>query len=919
MDGTASLNSQTAPGTITIGLIEHLGDIVACEPVARYLKLNHPSVQLSWVVRSEYRELIDSNPYIDETVIVTCLTDWMKLSSHSQVDRIVDLHVNYRVCQHCRIPLVKQTGNPFVTAHDWFDYGSLLEAFSLGAGLPRLRAQPRVYLGPEHAKAIDELCLPPKYAVIHRRSNDRNKDWIDEGWFNVAQELRKLGYAVVEVGTGSVESLPQPIGDSINLCNRLPILQTAEVIRRAGFFMGVDSGPAHLANALRVPGVVLLGKLAYFDHYSPFAGFYAEGSALVKLVRNLVGNAADLRVGEVIEAVRYVAAMSECLPQDRAVPQHVHWERRAWGAPEMPQARAILDSGLFDMGWYLVHNPETERAPMHPADHYMLEGAARGLSPGSDFDFNEYQSAEHMVEQGINPVLHYLDSGVIEGRVLPISSKNSAPNAGGNSVEKPGQLLSTLLDLPAARAGYQANSPFPRTFAFYLPQFHPIMENDWAHGPGFSEWHNVIKAKPLFRGHHQPRLPGELGFYDLRSEEVLHRQIDLAQEHGISGFCFYYYHFQGRKLLYKPLANFLSSSIKAPFLCLWANENWTKRWDGGDSQVIISQTHSDEDDRLIIHNMLELFSDNRYLKIDGKPVFMVYKPQLFPEIRRTVDLWRKQIVQYGFRGIYLVMVDDWMPDAVHPRSLGFDAAYEIPSNIVPGNVMVPNLDEFEIYPGFDGRIVDYTRFSRFHMSRPVADYKRFRTVMLPWDNTARYGPRAMVQVNGQTDAYKQWLLSALLDTHRQFPPQERIVFVHSWNEWCEGTYLEPDARNGRFFLEQTREAVSLAREVIDQAGRYSLDAAVDLLNVQKAKDAGALLVMHATRMQVHYAWRDLTEERQQRVRLTAELAALRHQIALMEPRAAAESEVRARLDAVENSTSWRITGPLRRAVRLLRS
>jgi lipopolysaccharide biosynthesis protein len=118
-----------------------------------------------------------------------------------------------------------------------------------------------------------------------------------------------------------------------------------------------------------------------------------------------------------------------------------------------------------------------------------------------------------------------------------------------------------------------ARTDVPRTFAFYLPQFHPIPENDWAHGPGFSEWHNVIKARPLFRGHHQPRVPGELGFYDLRSEEVLREQMRLALEHGISGFCFYYYYFQGRKLLYKPLENFVKSDIDAPFMCLWANEN----------------------------------------------------------------------------------------------------------------------------------------------------------------------------------------------------------------------------------------------------------------------------------------------------------------------------------------------------------
>lgn len=165
--------------------------------------------------------------------------------------------------------------------------------------------------------------------------------------------------------------------------------------------------------------------------------------------------------------------------------------------------------------------------------------------------------------------------------------------------------------------------------------------------------------------------------------------------------------------------------------------------------------------------------------------------------------------------------------------------------------------------------------------------------------------------------------------HRQIPPQERIVFVHSWNEWCEGTYLEPDAKNARFFLEQTREAVSIARRAIDEVGPYGLSTAGELLKIQMAKDAGAIRVMHATRMQVHYAWRDLVDERQQRVRLSAELAALRQQIMLMKAQAAAEMDAREQLEAsemdtreqleaIQNSTSWRMTGPLRRAVRLLR-
>lgn len=221
---------------ILVGLIEHLGDIVACEPVARYLKVNFPASHIAWAVSAPFRELVDVNPFVDETVVVECLTDWMRLSKHGTHDKIVDLHVNFRVCQHCRIPLVKEVGNPFISVFQWFDYGALLEAFSIGAGLPRLSAQPTVYIQPEHVAAVDALELPKEFCVIHRDSNTAQKDWTDEGWRELCLLIRQeLKIPIVEVGAGTKKT--SPFGpDFIDLFNRIPILQTAEVIRRARFF-----------------------------------------------------------------------------------------------------------------------------------------------------------------------------------------------------------------------------------------------------------------------------------------------------------------------------------------------------------------------------------------------------------------------------------------------------------------------------------------------------------------------------------------------------------------------------------------------------------------------------------------------------------------------------------------------------------
>ena len=306
--------------------------------------------------------------------------------------------------------------------------------------------------------------------------------------------------------------------------------------------------------------------------------------------------------------------------------------------------------------------------------------------------------------------------------------------------------------------------------------------------------------------------------------------------------------------------------------------------------------------------------------VDGKPILLVYKTHLFPNIRRTAELWRDEIVKHGFPGIFLVMVDDWMSDPCRPREIGFDASYEIPSNIVTGEVLKEDTSELGLAPEFAGRIVDYPKFANFHLSRPFPDYKRFRTVMLPWDNTPRYGATAMVQLDGEGESYRLWLLEALLDTYRERPPAERIVFLHSWNEWCEGTYLEPDRKNGRFFLEQTRQAIEIARQAIGLGERLPPErVAAELLKVQRAKDAGAFQVLTAAKMQTHYAYRDLVAERDDAIRLREEVVHMRRRVELLDQEHAVVSQ-RAQdavLDVIHRSSSWKITWPLRTLVTLL--
>lgn len=934
---------------ILIGLIEHFGDIVACEPVARYLRAKYPGAYLSWAVQNSYRELVDSNPVIDETIILGCLTDWIKLCKHSLYDLVVDLHVNYRVCEQCRVPLIKEHGNPFINAYEWFDYGGLLEAFSQGAGLPKLSAQPQVYISEEQQIAVDALQLPPRYCVIHRESNSILKDWPDEKWHSLLRFLvEELNIPVVEVGSRKEKPGPLKNGEAriskdfsslvTDLINRTSLLQTAEVIRRARFYIGIDSGPAHLANAVQIPGIVLLGRHGVFRQYTPFTGFYASRSPEVRLVRNLTGMVAELAVDEVVEAANYLSRFLDERDKRTQIFADIKSAVASDGPIDAHYRRLIEDSDLFDRAWYITHHPEALASEGDPLHYFIAVGENLGHSPGPHFDATWYKTQRVDLTAIDDPLKHYLYFGRSEG-LQPCPYR---PSSVAEAPPTTGHIVSALAGLSTA-TGKSRRSPgkdesLPRIFAFYLPQFHPIADNNHGHRSGFTEWDNVIKAKPLFRGHYQPRIPGELGYYDLRSLDVMREQTRLANEHGIAGFCFYYYYFHGKRLLYKPIDNYIKSDIKAPFLFLWANENWTRRWDGGDNEVIISQNHSPEDDLIFIRDLLPVFSDERYVKIEGKPVLAIYKSQLFPDIRQSTELWRDEIAKYGFPGLYLVMVDDWSGDPIHPRELGFDASYEIPSNIVPAQVITHDTKHLGLKESFQGKIVDYRKFASFHMGRPFPEYKRFRTVMAPWDNTPRYGSQAMVQINADNDAFKLWLSQALIDTRRRYAREEQIVFLHSWNEWCEGTYIEPDGRHGRRFLEETKEVVEELQSVVAlEQGESHPEIGMYLHRLMRDKDEGAARSLQALRQQSLYLYREIERQRTQLTdcsKTIVEKEVQKDQEAVLE--AAREAAFRAGQEAAEEeairtarlaeefrqsvyqSKSWRITAPLRTVARILK-
>lgn len=356
-----------------------------------------------------------------------------------------------------------------------------------------------------------------------------------------------------------------------------------------------------------------------------------------------------------------------------------------------------------------------------------------------------------------------------------------------------------------------------RLIAFYLPQFHPIPENDAWWGKGFTEWTNVAKAQPNFAGHYQPHLPGELGFYDLRLPDVRQKQAELAAEYGIYGFCYYYYWFNGQRLLSRPLDEVIESGQPSlPFCVCWANENWTRTWDGRDHHVLMAQQYSDVNDDLFIRSLLPALADNRYIRINGKPLILIYKASLLPDPKRTTELWRTLCKQAGIGDIYLTCVQNLTKGSIviDPRSLGFDAGVEFP----PLGGGVPTMPpDSPLNPDFKGLYYDYWETAKNFISVNTPAFPWFRGVMPSWDNTARRQDAAHVFLDSSPRTYQLWLDFLIEWTVRERSGDERIVFINAWNEWAEGNHLEPDQTFGRAYLEATRATLEGAASPAGQA------------------------------------------------------------------------------------------------------
>jgi hypothetical protein len=360
-----------------------------------------------------------------------------------------------------------------------------------------------------------------------------------------------------------------------------------------------------------------------------------------------------------------------------------------------------------------------------------------------------------------------------------------------------------------------------RLIAFYLPQYHPIPENDLWWCKGFTEWTNVTRAKPLFPGHRQPNLPGDLGFYDLRVPEVRQAQADLARASGIEGFCYWHYWFgSGRRLLDRVFNEVLESGKPDfPFCLAWANETWNRVWHGQEFHVLIEQTYpGEEDHRNHFNFLLKAFRDPRYIRVDGMPLFVIYLPMELPNSKDVIALWRKLALEAGLPGLFVVGI---CSDGIPLEPLGLDARippqpetlWYLRKTGSPAPAARPPLvsriwDRVRTKLPFP-RISSYKQKVEWLVNLPPCDSKTIPCPLPNWDNTPRCGTRGHLFPDATPELYRKMLRKAIADVAGR-PPDRRLVFIKSWNEWAEGNHLEPGQRFGHEFLKVTGEEALVA-------------------------------------------------------------------------------------------------------------
>jgi glycosyltransferase involved in cell wall biosynthesis len=455
----------------------------------------------------------------------------------------------------------------------------------------------------------------------------------------------------------------------------------------------------------------------------------------------------------------------------------------------------------FDADFYADKNPDVVQAKVDMFDHFLTIGYKECRNPSASFDVKFYVQRYLNGDFSTNPFIHYWAHRNEPGIYGRPPEDEVTISRELKRYSQPGPMFEEIQHHPLPW------KPQAKLLAYYLPQFHAFKENDDWWGKGFTEWTNIVRGSPRFVGHYQPRVPRDLGFYNLDTTGTLRKQIQLAKNSGIFGFVFYYYWFNGKRLMEKPLSQFLADpSLDMNFALMWANENWTRRWDGAESEVLISQDYRPSDDLEMAAEFAEHFRDSRYLRLQGRPVLMIYRAGIIPDAKNAVDQWRN-IFRHEFQEDPIFVMAQAF-NAEDPDLFGFDGAIEFPphkltTHLVPVNAQYKYLDL-----DFAGNIHRYDDVVAVSIGEPKPRFPLIKTVIPSWDNDARRQGSGMA-ITGSTPAkYEAWLAKLVANAKERPFFGEPIVCVNAWNEWCEGAYLEPDLHFGAAYLNATARAVA---------------------------------------------------------------------------------------------------------------
>jgi glycosyltransferase involved in cell wall biosynthesis len=465
-------------------------------------------------------------------------------------------------------------------------------------------------------------------------------------------------------------------------------------------------------------------------------------------------------------------------------------------------------NAFFDVAFYLARYPDIAQANVEAYTHYLDWGALEGRSPSPEFDPAFVWRSYLGNDRTKNPFKLFVEYSAQFGwrsckphGEATVSREIKRFSAPGPDFEAEPHVIPTGI-LPKAKV-----------LAYYLPQYHAIEENDAWWGKGFTEWRNLVRGSPRFAGHYQPRCPRDLGFYALDTLDTLRKQVELAKNSGIFGFAYYYYNFNGRRLLEKPLEALLAdSSIDFPFCIIYANENWTRRWDGQEQDVLMRQDYRLEDEVAFIADLARHFSDPRYIRVDGRPLFLIYRADVIPECAKVIDRWRTSLrTDYGLDPLFLMAQ---VFDSNDPRPFSFDGAFEFPPHKLDSSTPAENHNVMMLDDDMVGKVSSYDTIIERSLNDLDAPFPLIKTAVPHWDNDARKQGSGLVLHGSTPQKFEAWV-AKLVENARNNPTfGEAFVFINAWNEWCEGAYLEPDVHYGYAYLNALSRAITVSDNIV---------------------------------------------------------------------------------------------------------